>query len=108
MTFLLAALRPPTFPHDPSPSLSIRSRKVTPERSRRVNTDQYSRPIGGLQQCAASGACSLLTTITFLGERQDIFDPEGTVLVDEQTTERRCAVREQPESKLSNHLAPRT
>ena len=26
-------------------------------------------------------ACSLLTTITFLGERQDIFDPEAPVLV---------------------------
>jgi hypothetical protein len=29
------------FPHDPSLSLSIRSRKVTPERSRTVATDWY-------------------------------------------------------------------
>jgi len=40
-----------------------------------------------------------LTTITFLGERQDIFDPEAAVLVAAQTTERRCFVREQPDSK---------
>lgn len=31
--------------------------------------------------CAANGACSLLTTIMFLGERQDIFDPEAAMLV---------------------------
>jgi hypothetical protein len=33
---------------------------------------------------------SLLTAITFLGERQDIFDPEAAVLVAGQTTKRQC------------------
>jgi hypothetical protein len=41
-----------------------------------------------------------LTTITFLGERQDIFDPEAAVLVAKQTTERRCSVSQQPVDDL--------
>jgi hypothetical protein len=40
-----------------------------------VTTDRYSGPIGRLAQCAANGACSLLTTITFLGEQLDTTDP---------------------------------
>jgi hypothetical protein len=37
--------------------------------------------------------CSLLTTITFLGDQLDIFDPEAAVLVAGQKTEGRCSVR---------------
>jgi hypothetical protein len=44
-----------------------------------------------------------LVTITFLGERQDITDPEAAVLVAGQTTERQCSVREQPVDDLSDH-----
>ena len=33
MTFLVAAFRSPRFPHDPSPSLSIKTRKDTPKPS---------------------------------------------------------------------------
>ena len=64
-----------------------------------MSTDRYPGPIGRLSQCAANGARSLLTTITFLGERQDIFDPEAAVLVAGQTTERQCSVRQQPDSQ---------
>ena len=49
--------------------------------------DRYSRPIGRLSQRGANRAVALLTTITFLGERQDIFDPEAAVPVAGQTTE---------------------
>ena len=37
-------------------------------------TNRCSRPIGRLSHCAANGARSPLTTITFLGEQQDITD----------------------------------
>ncbi len=50
---------PLRFPHDPSASLSIRSRKVTPERSWGVSTNRYSRPIGRLSQCAAKALVPL-------------------------------------------------
>jgi len=36
--------------------------------------DRGSRPFGRLPQGEADGACSLLTTITLLGERQVIID----------------------------------
>ena len=65
--------------------------------------DPYSRPIGRLSQCAANGACSRLTTITFLGEEQDITDPETAVLVAGQTTERQCSVHGQLVDHLSGH-----
>jgi hypothetical protein len=40
--------------------------------------------------------CSFpVATVTFLGEHQDITDPEAAVLVAGQTTERRCSVRRQ-------------
>jgi hypothetical protein len=45
----------------------------------------------------------LLATITFLGERPDITDPEAAVLVAGETTERRCSVRQQPVEDLSGH-----
>jgi hypothetical protein len=46
----------------------------------------------------------VLTRITFLDERQDIFGPHVAVLVAEQTTERRCFVRRQPvDNDLSDH-----
>ena len=38
-------------------------------------------PIGRLSQCAANGARSTLAMITFLGEPQDITDPDAAVLV---------------------------
>jgi hypothetical protein len=44
-----------------------------------------------------------LATITFLGEQQDITDPEAAVLVAGQTTERRCSVRRQLVDDLSGH-----
>jgi hypothetical protein len=44
-----------------------------------------------------------LATITFLGERPDITDPEAAVLVAGETTERRCSVRQQPVEDLSGH-----
>jgi hypothetical protein len=40
-----------------------------------VTTDRYSGRIGRLSKCATNVARSLLTTITFIGERQDIFEP---------------------------------
>jgi hypothetical protein len=40
-----------------------------------VTTDRYSGPIGRLSKCTANGACSLLATITFLGEQLDTTDP---------------------------------
>ena len=45
----------------------------------------------------------LLTTITFLGERLDIFDPDAAVLVAGHTTERRSSVRQRPIDDLSGH-----
>ena len=42
-------------------------------------------------------------TITFLGERQDIFDPDAAVPAARQTTERRCCVHQQPVDDLSGH-----
>jgi hypothetical protein len=45
-----------------------------------VTTDRYSGPIDRLSWCAANGGRSLLPTITFLGEQQDINDPEETVM----------------------------
>jgi hypothetical protein len=48
-----------------------------------------------------NGPRPLLAAITFLGEQQDITDPEATVLVAGQTTERRCSVRQQPVDDLS-------
>ncbi len=44
-----------------------------------------------------------MTTITFLGERQDITDPEAAVLVAGQTTERQCSIRHQPVDDPSGH-----
>ena len=44
-------------------------------------TDRYSRPFGRLEQRVANDARFLLTTITFLGEQQAIFNPEAAVLV---------------------------
>ena len=44
-----------------------------------MTTDRYSGPIGRRQQCEANGARSRLERITFLGERQDIFDPVAAV-----------------------------
>jgi len=44
-----------------------------------------------------------LATITFLGDQQDITNPEAAVLVAGQTTERRCSVRQQPADDLSDH-----
>jgi hypothetical protein len=73
-TFLVAAFRSPQVPSRSLPSLSIRSRKVTPEWSWWVTTDRFSRPIGSLSQCAAIGVRSTRATITFLGEQQDITD----------------------------------
>jgi hypothetical protein len=52
-----------------------------PERSRSVATGGYPGPIGRHSKCAANGARSLLTTITFLGERQAIFDPDAAMLI---------------------------
>ncbi len=73
------------IPHDPSPSLSIKTRKDTPERSRRVATDRCSRPICRLSQYAATDARSPLMAIMFLGERQDIIGPEATFPADDGT-----------------------
>ena len=67
-------------PQAPSGSLSIRSRSGDAGTELGVSTNWYSRPIGRLSQCAANGARSPLTTITFLGEQQDITDPEAAVL----------------------------
>jgi hypothetical protein len=50
-------------------------------------TDRYSRPISRLWQCGAVLRCGLMTTITFLGERQDIIDPDAAVTAARQTTE---------------------
>jgi hypothetical protein len=48
-----------------------------------VAKDRYPHPIGRQSQCAANGAhCALLATIMFLGEQQDIIDPEAAVRVD--------------------------
>jgi hypothetical protein len=49
-----------------------------------------------------------LATITFLGEQQDITDPEAAVLVAGQTTERQCCVRRQPVDDLSGHAKQAT
>ena len=65
-----------------------------------MTTDRYSRPIGRLSQCAANGVRFPLVTITFLGEQEDITDPEAAVLVAGQTTERQCSVRRQPVDDL--------
>jgi hypothetical protein len=64
--FLVGGFQSPQVPSWSPPSLSIRSRKVTPEWSLCVTTDRYSGPIGRLWKCTANGACSLLATITFL------------------------------------------
>ena len=70
----------------------------------RVATDRYSRPIVTFGQPNTNLPCGLMTTITFLGEQQDIIDPEAAVLVAGQTTERRCSVRHPPvDSDLSDH-----
>lgn len=46
-------------------------------------------------------ALAPLGTITFLGEQQDVTDPEAAVLVVGQTTERQCSVCQQPVDDLS-------
>ena len=38
--------------------------------------DRYSLPIGRLTQCEENPAGGFMTTITFLGERQVIIDPD--------------------------------
>ena len=43
--------------------------------------DRGSRPIGRLTQCGANLHDGLMTTITFLGEGQDIIDPDFTEVV---------------------------
>ncbi len=50
-----------------------------------MSTDRYLRPIGSLSQLAANGARFPLATITFLGEQQDITDPEAAVSGARQT-----------------------
>ena len=59
-------------PQDPSRSLSIRSRKVTPERSRRVATDRHLGPVGG----APTAQRMALVHNQFLSERRDITTPK--------------------------------
>ena len=66
---------PLRFPHDPSASLSMRSRKVTPEQCQNLSINRYSRPLGTLSQRAVNGALSPISTITFLGEEEDVLDP---------------------------------
>lgn len=45
----------------------------------------------------------MLTTITFFGERQDIFDPDAAVPVAGHATERRSSVRQRLVDDLSGH-----
>ena len=52
----MAAFPSPQVPSRSLSSLSVKTRKDTPERSRRVATYRYSRPIGRLSQCAANRA----------------------------------------------------
>lgn len=40
----------------------------------------YPRPIGWISQCLAKGSVTDLATITYLGERHEIGDPEAVVL----------------------------
>ena len=44
-----------------------------------MTKDRFSGPLVKLSKCAANGV--LLTTITFLGERQHIFDPGAEELL---------------------------
>ena len=74
--------------HDPSPPRTLKKRKdplrqSSPDRF----TDRDSRPYCWLSQRWASGSGSLLTTITFLGKRQAIADPEARCQFAGQTTE---------------------
>ena len=99
-TFLVAAFRSPQLP---SRSLSFPlgkdTRKDTPEPSRKVTTDRYSRPIGWLSQCRAKWRLvPLLATITFLGKEQDFTDPWSGGAV-EQTAEHQCRSLQQPAPK---------
>ncbi len=56
-----------------------------------------------MPECAANSARSLLTTITFLGEPQDRFDPDAAVPVAGHPTERRSSVRQRPVDDPSGH-----
>ena len=53
--------------------------------------------------CAAKTEATraLPTTITFLGEQQDIIGPEAAILVGGQTTKRKGSVHQQPVEDLS-------
>ena len=82
-------------------SLAFLLDKLTPEESWGVSTNRYSRPIGRRSQCAAIGTRSTRVTITFLGEQQDIIDPEAAILVAGQTTSRQSSVLKQPVDDLS-------
>jgi hypothetical protein len=64
-----------------------------------LQIDLSSRPIGRLSQRAANSARSPVATITFLGEQQDISDPETAL--PRRTTDRQCSVRQQPVNDLS-------
>jgi hypothetical protein len=44
-----------------------------------------------------------LAAVIFLGQQQDTTDPEAAVLVAEQTTARRCSLRQQTVYDLSGH-----
>jgi hypothetical protein len=76
---LVAAFRSPQVPSHSLPFPLDKDTKDTPERSRSVSTNRYSRPIGRRSQCAANGTRSNWATITFLGEQLDIIDPEAAV-----------------------------
>ena len=64
-----------------------------------MSTNRHYPPNGRLSPSAANGARSLLATITFLGEQQDITDPEEVVLVGGQTMECPCSVRQKLDSQ---------
>ena len=101
-SFLVAALRPLRLPHDPFPSLLVKTR--SDRASGALFTGQYSGPIGRLSQFAANGALSLLAMITFLGEHRVITDPVAAMLNAGQTTGHRCSVRHQPvDDDLPDH-----
>jgi hypothetical protein len=71
-------------------------------------TDRDSRPYCWLSQRWASGSGSLLTTITFLGKRQAITDPEARCQPAGQTTEtgrRTSAQRRSATRTGSRHLS---
>ena len=83
---------PLRFPHDPSLSLSIRSHKVTPERSRRLATNRYTSPISRFSQREAHPRHPFWRRSRSSARQPTSSALRRRCLLPGQTTERQCSI----------------